>query len=53
VTRAGAVTGLDYPALRDDLLNRLRGDMARNATLAAALPDLERAVQSHFEPPCC
>jgi cytosine/adenosine deaminase-related metal-dependent hydrolase len=53
VTRDGAVTGLDYPALRDDLLGRLRADMARNATLAAALPDLERAVQSHFEPPCC
>jgi cytosine/adenosine deaminase-related metal-dependent hydrolase len=53
VTRDGTVTGLDYPALRDDLLGRLRADMARNATLAAALPELERVVHHHFEPPCC
>jgi cytosine/adenosine deaminase-related metal-dependent hydrolase len=53
VTRDGAVTGVDYPALREDLLGRLRADMARNATLTAALPELERAVHHHFEPPCC
>ena len=37
VVRDGQVLGIDYPAMRDELLARLRADMAQNAALAAAL----------------
>ncbi len=55
IVRDGKVLGIDYPAMRDDLLARLRAGMAQNAKLAAALPELERAVCTHFdaEAPCC
>ena len=55
VVRDGRVLGIDYPAMRDELMARFRAGMAHNATLMAALPDLERAVGAHFEsePPCC
>jgi hypothetical protein len=39
--------------MNQDLLARFRYGMAQNATLAAALPDLERVVRDHFETPCC
>ena len=41
------------PAMNEDLLARFRHGIAQNATLAAALPDLERAMRGHFEMPCC
>ena len=55
VVRDGEVLGVDYPAMRDDLLGRLRADMGNNASLAASLRELERAVATHYqsEPPCC
>jgi cytosine/adenosine deaminase-related metal-dependent hydrolase len=55
VTRDGQVLGVDYPALRDDLLARLRSSMTHNAALPAALRELEHAVAKHYQSdaPCC
>lgn len=55
IVRDGKVAGIDYPAMRDELLTRLRAGMTQNAALAAALPALERAIAAHFdaEAPCC
>jgi hypothetical protein len=55
VIRDGRVLGIDYPAMRDDLLGRLRATMSQNAGLAAALRELERVVAGHYqaEAPCC
>jgi cytosine/adenosine deaminase-related metal-dependent hydrolase len=53
VARDGRVLGIDHAAMNDDLLARFRHGIAQNATLAAALPHLERAVRDHFETPCC
>jgi 5-methylthioadenosine/S-adenosylhomocysteine deaminase len=55
VVRDGAVLGIDYPAMRDDMLARLRADMHRSAGLATALRELERVVAGHYQsqPPCC
>jgi cytosine/adenosine deaminase-related metal-dependent hydrolase len=55
VVREGKVQGVDYPAMREDLLARLRAQMGPQMPLAAALRELERAVAMHYqsEPPCC
>jgi cytosine/adenosine deaminase-related metal-dependent hydrolase len=55
VVRDGRVLGVDYPALRNELMTRLRSTMARNSAFAAALGQLDRAITQHFEsePPCC
>jgi cytosine/adenosine deaminase-related metal-dependent hydrolase len=53
VARDCRVLGIDHAAMNDDLLARFRHGIAQNATLAAALPHLERAVRDHFETPCC
>ena len=55
VVREGAVLGVDYPAMRDDMLARLRADMHRSAGLASALRELEQVVATHYrsQPPCC
>jgi cytosine/adenosine deaminase-related metal-dependent hydrolase len=53
IVRDGRVLGIDFPAMREDLLARFRHGIAQNATLAVALPELERAVRDHFETPCC
>lgn len=55
VVRDGQVLGIDYPAMRDDLLARLRAMMGQSMPLAAALHELDRAVASHYqnEAPCC
>jgi cytosine/adenosine deaminase-related metal-dependent hydrolase len=55
VVRDGRVLGIDYPALRADMLARMRSLLAQDAAFAAALGTLERAVRCHFEaePPCC
>jgi cytosine/adenosine deaminase-related metal-dependent hydrolase len=54
IVRDGKVVGVDYPALREDMLARLRADMGKSAALMAALPELERAVATHYRslPPC-
>ena len=49
VVRDGKVLGVDFPAMRNELLARLRAGMAENANLALALIDLERAVGQYFE----
>jgi cytosine/adenosine deaminase-related metal-dependent hydrolase len=55
VTRDGKVLGVDYPAMRDELLTRLRSGMAQNAALPGALRELEHAVNKHYQSdaPCC
>jgi cytosine/adenosine deaminase-related metal-dependent hydrolase len=53
VVRDGRVLGVDYPAMRDELMAQLRPTMARNGAFAAALAHLDRAITKHFEPPCC
>jgi hypothetical protein len=55
VVRDGRVSGIDLPAMNEQLLARFRHGIAENAMLAAALPHLERAIQGHFAPdaPCC
>jgi cytosine/adenosine deaminase-related metal-dependent hydrolase len=55
IVRDGRVTGIDYPAMREELMTRFRSGTAQNATFMAALPGLERAIGAHFEsePPCC
>jgi 5-methylthioadenosine/S-adenosylhomocysteine deaminase len=55
VVRAGRVLGIDYPAMHEDLLARLRAGMAQNASLAAALGELDRVVADHYQAdaPCC
>jgi len=55
VTRDGKMLGVDYPAMRDELLARLRSSMAQNAALPSALRELEHAVAKHYQSnaPCC
>ena len=55
VVRDGRVTGIDLDAMRAELLARLRAGMAGNASLQAALSDLESVLGRHFESeaPCC
>jgi cytosine/adenosine deaminase-related metal-dependent hydrolase len=55
VTRDGKVLGVDYPAMRDELLARLRSSMLQNAALSGALRELEHAVAKHYQSdaPCC
>jgi len=54
IVKEGHVTGVDYPALRQDLLARFRAGMSGNAALAAALPALEQAVAANASGiPCC
>jgi 5-methylthioadenosine/S-adenosylhomocysteine deaminase len=55
VVREGRVLGINYPAMRDDLLARLRTAMGQSVPLAAALRELERAVAAHYQAdtPCC
>jgi cytosine/adenosine deaminase-related metal-dependent hydrolase len=53
IVRDGRVLGIDHPAMNQELLARFRHGITQNATLAAALPDLERVVRDHFETPCC
>jgi cytosine/adenosine deaminase-related metal-dependent hydrolase len=54
IVRSGSVTGIDYPALREQLFARFRADIGGNAPLAAALKDMEKAVAASFgSAPCC
>jgi cytosine/adenosine deaminase-related metal-dependent hydrolase len=55
VVREGKILGIDYSAMRDEMLARLRAGMDKNAALIAALPELERAIAAHYrsQPPCC
>jgi cytosine/adenosine deaminase-related metal-dependent hydrolase len=54
VVKDGRISGLDYPALREELLARFRADIGGNAALAAALKEMETAVAANFGgTPCC
>jgi cytosine/adenosine deaminase-related metal-dependent hydrolase len=55
VMRDGQVPGIDLHAMNEELHARFRHGIAQNATLAAALPELERVIKSNFESeaPCC
>lgn len=55
VVRDGKVMRVDYPAMRDDLLARMREGMSGNTSLSDALAELDRAVTAHVQspPPCC
>ncbi len=53
IVREGRVLGIDFHAMNKELLARFRHGIAHNAPLAAALPELGRAVRDHFETPCC
>jgi cytosine/adenosine deaminase-related metal-dependent hydrolase len=50
VVKDGSVTGVDADGARAEVLRRMRHAMRDKATLAAALPLLERAIAKHFEP---
>ncbi len=49
------VTGVDVPAIREELLAQTRSGMKANSMLASALPALEAAIASFYldEAPCC
>ena len=55
IVRDGRVLGVDYPALREDMLEKLRSVMAQDGAFAIAIAELDRAVAHHFETeaPCC
>lgn len=55
VVAGGKVTGVDFPAARDEIVARMRAGMRANDALARALPALGRAIAAHLEPdcPCC
>lgn len=55
IVRDGRVTGIEFPAMRTELMDRFRSGLQENAGLANALGELEGAIAAHFEtqPPCC
>jgi cytosine/adenosine deaminase-related metal-dependent hydrolase len=50
IVKDGSVIGVDADGARAEVLRRMRHAMRDKATLAAALPLLERAIAKHFEP---
>jgi 5-methylthioadenosine/S-adenosylhomocysteine deaminase len=55
IVHEGRLLGIDYPALHQEMLARLRSLMAQNTAFAAAIRELDRVIKLHFEtePPCC
>ena len=53
VVRDRTVLGVDLPAARAEVIAQMRAGMRGNAALAAALPALDRALATYFEPDCC
>ncbi len=55
IVRDGRVTGVDRPAIRDEVLSQMRSGMARNTALLTALSARDEAVARHYvpEPHCC
>ena len=55
IVRNGRVSGVDLPAIRQEVLSQMRSGMAGNATLLSALSALDQAVARHYlpEPHCC
>jgi cytosine/adenosine deaminase-related metal-dependent hydrolase len=52
VVKDGAVIGVDLEAAQAEVLERARESIRGKAAIAAALPELERAIARHFEPSC-
>jgi 5-methylthioadenosine/S-adenosylhomocysteine deaminase len=52
VIKDRTVVGVDLDAARAEVMDRMRHAMRDKASLAAALPLLERAIARHFEPGC-
>jgi cytosine/adenosine deaminase-related metal-dependent hydrolase len=55
IVREGRVLGVDYPALREEMLARMRSLLAQDSKFAAAIGALERVIEARFaaESPCC
>ncbi len=55
IVKDGRVLGIDYPALREELLALFRAGIGGNAGLAVALKEMETAVAANFagDAPCC
>jgi cytosine/adenosine deaminase-related metal-dependent hydrolase len=55
IVQDGRVSGVDLPAIRQELLSRMRSGMAENPAFLAALSALDQAVARHYlsDPPCC
>jgi hypothetical protein len=52
VVKNRTVVGIDLDAARAEVTDGMRHAMRDKASLAAALPLLERAIARHFEPGC-
>ena len=55
IVRDGRVPGIDLPAIRQEVLSRMRSGMAENPAFLSALSALDQAVTRHYllDPPCC
>jgi cytosine/adenosine deaminase-related metal-dependent hydrolase len=55
IVRRGQVPGIDLPALKSELMDRLRVGIAQNPTLPATLSTLAHHVAASFDPShaCC
>jgi len=55
VVKDGAMTGVDFPKARAEVLAQMRAGMTASDSLARAMPALDRAMAAHFESdfPCC
>jgi 5-methylthioadenosine/S-adenosylhomocysteine deaminase len=50
IVRDGHVSGIDLPAIRNEVLSQMRSGIAKNATLVAALSALDQAIARHYLP---
>jgi cytosine/adenosine deaminase-related metal-dependent hydrolase len=46
----GQVSGIDLPAIRNEVLSQMRSGIAKNASLVAALSALDQAIARHYLP---
>jgi cytosine/adenosine deaminase-related metal-dependent hydrolase len=54
IVRGGHIIGIDYPALREELLTRFRSEIGDNSALAAALKEMVPVIAADFSgSPCC
>lgn len=52
VVKNGTVTNVDYPAARNEVLDRMRAGLKRDP-LVAAMPMLEEAIKRFYQDPVC
>jgi cytosine/adenosine deaminase-related metal-dependent hydrolase len=55
IVRDRRVVGIDLPAIRHEVLSKLRSGMAANETFLSALSALDKAIACYYlsDPPCC